>query len=111
MQLDELNDTELWELARLELSGTWRRTIRLHRSLPRERVIYLIESGSLPQQHEMLMESRMKLEEWIGRNWEMVNSQLPCSGPDRGKCTRYACPEGRHLSCYSAAADHIRRGL
>jgi hypothetical protein len=111
MQLDELNDTELWELARMELSAAWRRPIRLRRSLPREAVIQLIESGAPPHLPDVLLESREKLEQWIVRNWEMVNSQLPCSGPDRGKCTRYACPEGRHLSCYSAAAIHMRRGL
>lgn len=111
MQLDDLNDTELWELARMGLSAAWRRPIRLLRSLPRERVIYLVESGAQPDPSEIILESRVKLEQWIARNWEMVNSQLPCTGPDRGKCTKYPCPEGRHLSCYSAAADHIRRGL
>lgn len=111
MQLDELNDTELWEVARLELSSAWRRPIRLLRSLPRERVMRLIEAGAQPHPSEELIESRLKLEQWVDRNREQVLSQLPCSGADRGKCTKYPCPDGRHLACYAAAADHIRRGL
>lgn len=111
MQLDDLNDTELWELARMGLSGTYRQPIRLRRSLPRERIIYLIESREMPQPNEVLLESRLKLQQWVYRNWESVNSQLPCTGPDRGQCTKYDCPEGRHLSCYSSAAVHIERGL
>jgi len=36
-----------------------------------------------------------------------VNSQLPCSGPQKGHCTVYACPEGRHLTCYMNAKPHF----
>ncbi len=108
VQLDELNDTELWEIARMQLTSAWRRPIRLFRHLLRERVIYLIESNEQPRPEEILLESRLKLETWVAKNWEMVNSQLPCVGPGRGKCTTYPCPEGRHLTCYASAQPHFK---
>lgn len=108
VQLDELNDTELWEIARMQLSSAWRRPIRLYRHVSRERVIHLIESNELPRPEEILLESRLKLELWVTKNWEMVNSQLPCVGPLRGKCTMYPCPEGRHFTCYASALPHFK---
>lgn len=113
MQLEELNDTELWELARTTLSSAWGRPIRLKQAVPRERVIALIESGERPALEEEYIDpqghdSRTRLEIWVGKNWAMVNSQLPCTGPLRGKCTKYACPDGRHLNCYAAAEPHMR---
>lgn len=91
----------------MQLSSSWNRQIRLRRSVSRERVIQLINASALPHPDELLLESRLKLELWIAKNWEMVNSQLPCSGALRGKCTAYPCPDGRHLSCYAAAQPHF----
>lgn len=110
MQLEELNDTELWEIARLQLSANCRRPVRLSRSVSRERVIELILTAQEPDPREELIESRVRLEKWIAKNWVSVNSQLPCHGKDRGKCTIFACPEGRHLLCYSANADAVIGG-
>lgn len=106
--LDELNDTELWELARMQLTASWSRPIRLIRSLPRERVFWYIETGALPAQEDFLLETRDKLQTWITKRWDMVNSQLPCAGVNKGKCTIYPCAEGRHLSCYEKARPHFR---
>lgn len=106
--LDELNDTELWEIARMQLTAAWSRPIRLSRAVSRERVIYLIESNEQPRPEEILLESRRKLEEWVTKNWDSVNSQIPCSGPLKGKCTRHSCPEGRHLTCYASALPHMK---
>lgn len=105
--LQDLNDTELWELARLELTSSWRRPIRFKRSVPRETVIYFIETGGQPDPSLLYMESRAELQDWISKNWMMVNSQLPCTGPQKGQCTIYGCPEGRHLTCYTNAKPHF----
>jgi len=107
IDLQDLNDTELWELARLELSSAWSRPMRLKRSVPRETVIYFIETANPPDDSFLYMESRAELQDWILKNWMMVNSQLPCSGPQKGHCTVYACPEGRHLTCYMNAKPHF----
>lgn len=107
VDLDELNDTELWELARQQMSAAWRRPVRLSRSAPREYVVRAIESGEPPHPPYELIESRVKLQQWIEKRWDMVNSQIPCVGPQRGKCAVYPCPEGRHLSCYAAAEPHF----
>jgi hypothetical protein len=112
MQLEELNDSELWEIARTTLSGAWCRPIRLKRSVARERVIYLIESGQKPESTEEYidpkgMDSRSKLEVWVKKNWSGINSQLPCTGPLRGQCTQYPCPEGRHMRCYADAKPYL----
>lgn len=107
VQLDELNDTELWEMARTQLSSAWRRPIRLYRWVSRERVIHLIEANEQPHPDEILLESRLKLEQWVAKNWDLVNSQLPCSGTLKGRCTLYPCTEGRHLTCYESARKHF----
>jgi len=108
VSLDELNDTELWELVRMQLSAAWLRPVRLSRAVSRERVIYLIESNEQPLPEEILLESRQKLENWVAKNWDKVVSQIPCSGVLKGKCTKYACPEGRHLTCYASALPHMK---
>lgn len=105
--LDELNDTELWELARLQLTASWGKPMRLFRHLTRERVIHLVYTNEKPRDDEVILESRKKLQDWVAKNWERVNSQLPCSGKDRGKCTVYNCPEGRHLLCYSLSKKYM----
>lgn len=104
---DELNDTELWEMARVQLTGAWGRPIRLKRSLPRERVIELIENNLQPATEEMVLETRFRLEQWVAKNWEGVNSQLPCRGLNRGKCTVFPCPDGRHFACFLEAREHM----
>ncbi len=107
MQLEDLNDSELWEMARLQILASWGITSRLKRGLSRDRVIAIIEGNLAPHASEMAMDTRLKLQEWIAKSWEMVNSQLPCTGKDRGKCSIYECPEGRHLRCYEAAQPHF----
>jgi hypothetical protein len=106
--LEELNDTELWDLARMQMSAAWRRAIRFSRSVPRERIIMYIETGVPPHPDDVLLESRFRLQQWVDKNWVMVNSQLPCAGALRGKCTIYPCAEGRHLSCYEKARPHFQ---
>jgi hypothetical protein len=108
VELDELNDTELWELLRLQSTAAWGRPIRLSRGAPREYVIRAIDSGEPPYPPYELLESRAMLQTWIRNNWTMVNSQIPCSGPLKGNCTMYPCPEGRHLSCFKAAEPHFK---
>jgi len=96
--LENLNSSELLEILR-------RQGYRLSPSVPKERLIYLINSGEgpLPAEVSGTMPSRKRLEMWIDQNRAFISSQLPCKGPLQGRCTVYDCPDGRHLDCYLAA--------
>jgi hypothetical protein len=101
--LEQFNTTELIEIIRRHHGVVPRR------SLSKERLIELVETGAKPSQEELAqtMQSRVRLQTFIEKNWVMVGSQLPCSGPNKGKCTIYPCPEARHIDCYTSAAPHI----
>lgn len=96
--LEQLNISELLQI----LSNAGHGRHRLRRSVPRERLIHLIKTGDQPEDDEISQTSvtRHNLQVWIEKNWAGIGSQLPCVGPNRGKCTIYPCTEGRHLDCY-----------
>ena len=104
-QLESLNQTELLQI--LGNSGHGNHRLSVH--VPKERLISLIRTGKDPQPDELAgtMETRKRLQEWIVESWLQIGSQLPCSGPDKGRCTVYPCSEGRHLECYISAKVHL----
>lgn len=105
--LESLNTTELCEMIRRQLGKI------VKRSLSRERLIEIIEYGQMPAAEEIsgTVETRKLLQSFIEQNWGALNSQLPCKGLNRGKCTIFPCPEGRHLDCYTQNIEQVRSFL
>lgn len=100
---DALNKTELIYLIRSKSN------IVVKRSLDVARLIELAKgSDPTPEEISPTTNSRKSLQLFIEKNWGALNSQLPCKGENRGKCTIYPCPEGRHLDCYLSAEPHMR---
>lgn len=99
-----LNITELTQLIRRQTG------VIVTRSIGRERMIYLLENGGLPDpaSTSATNESRKRLQLYIEKNWTGIQSQLPCKGENRGRCTIYPCPEGRHIDCLLAAGPHLK---
>lgn len=104
--LETLNVTELLQILSKQSNGGH----RLKVTVPKERLVHLINTGEVPTQEEVspTAETRRMLEYWI-RNvaWNGINSQLPCEGENRGKCVTYPCSEGRHLACFLGAKKHL----
>lgn len=100
-----MNRTELLQILSTEKYGF----LRLRGSIPLERLAHLIRTGEQPTPDEIALtsDSRRKLQLWIDRNRLQIESQLPCSGPNKGKCTIYPCSEGKHLDCYLSAQKHM----
>ncbi len=100
-----MNRTELLQILATEKYGY----LRLRASVPPERLAHLIRTGERPTPEEMskTVDSRQKLQVWIDQNQKQIESQLPCNGPNKGKCTIYHCSEGKHLDCYIAAKKHM----
>ena len=98
------NTTELLSIIRRQMG------VVVKRSVPRERLIQIIEDGTPPNPEECsgTNQTRRVLQTFLEQNWARLNSQLPCRGPNMGRCTVYQCPEGRHLDCYEAAREQIR---
>lgn len=94
--LGDLNRTELLSIIRRHTG------LVVKRQVPLERLVELVETGATPKDEELAGTNRTRrsLQDLILKNWDWVNSQLPCTGPHRGQCTIYPCPEGRHLDCY-----------
>lgn len=69
--------------------------------LPRDRLVHLADTGEIPQklEHSPTQDSRARLETWVQENFRLLDGQLPCIGPHRGKCRIYGCSESRHLDC------------
>jgi hypothetical protein len=103
--LDEMNLTELLQI----LSSRGYGSFRLKRSTPRDRLIHLIQSGEIPSPDELAgsTETRKALAAWISKYRVSIETQLPCKGVNRGICTIFPCPEGKHLDCYLGARDKI----
>ena len=101
--LEHLNKTELIQL----LGNGGHGHLRLKESTSEERLIELIRSGGQPRKEEIAgtEKTRKRLQDWVERSWTQIASQLPCSGPLRGMCTRYPCSEGRHIECYISARE------
>lgn len=102
--LRSLNTTELLDIIRRQTG------LVVRRSVPHGRLVQLVEDGGMPSQEELAgtNESRKVLQLFIEKNWTQINSQLPCKGVNRGRCTIYPCPEGRHLDCYRSSREHLR---
>lgn len=102
-QLHSLNFTELAYIFRRQTG------LVIKRSVPITRLIQLLEEGGLPLADEIspTTDSRKRLQLYIEKNWNAINSQLPCKGNDRGHCTIYSCPEGRHIDCLLSATPHM----
>lgn len=103
--LEYMNRTELLQI----LSGEQYGYQRIRASVPKERLIHLIVSRepARPEEIAQTSETRRKLQLWIDRNRTQIESQLPCQGPNRGKCTIYPCSEGKHLDCYLGAQKYM----
>jgi hypothetical protein len=102
--LELLNITELTYLIRRQTG------LVVKRSVSKERLIQLLEYGGLPTAEEIspTTESRKRLQLYIEKNWTGIQSQLPCKGENRGRCTIYPCPEGRHIDCLLSATPHMK---
>ena len=104
--LDDLNKTELLQILAKPSNGGY----RLKTSIPKERLIQLVRTGEPPTSEEIspTTETRSRLQYWI-RNmaWDGINSQLPCTGENRGMCVTYPCSEGRHLLCFLSAKKYL----
>ncbi len=102
--LHTLNDSALAHLIRRQTGMVVRR------SVGRNRLIQILENGGGPAADEVAptQETRRKLQVYIEKNWTNIQSQLPCKGENRGRCTIYNCPEGRHVDCYLSALPHMR---
>lgn len=102
--LTQMNETELALLARSQTG------LVVKRSVGKERLIQLQEYGGRPEEHEVspTNESRKRLQLYIEKNWTGIQSQLPCKGENRGRCTIYPCPEGRHIDCLISATPHMK---
>lgn len=102
--LHALNETELALIIRRQTG------LVMKRSVGRDRMIQLLEEGGMPLPEEIspTTESRKKLQVFIEKNWVALNSQLPCKGENKGRCTVYPCPEGRHLDCLLAAGAQLK---
>lgn len=101
--LRQMNETELLYLYRCHTN------LVLKRGVGKERMIELLANKQLPQEEEIsdTTNSRKSLQLYVEKNWNSLNSQLPCKGDNRGRCTVYPCPEGRHLDCLLSARPHL----
>lgn len=102
--LNLLNNTELAQLVRSQTG------LVIARSVSRERLIEMLASGQPPRPEEVSAtnESRKRLQLYVEKSWNGIQSQLPCKGENRGRCTIYPCPEGRHVDCLLAAGPHLK---
>lgn len=102
--LSNLNDTELAQLIRRQTG------LIVKRAVGRQRLLQLLEDGGMPGPEEISStnESRKRLQIYVEKNWIGLQSQLPCKGENRGRCTIYPCPEGRHVDCLLAAGPQLK---
>jgi hypothetical protein len=105
-----LNETELTQIIR-SLTG-----VIVYRSIGKDRMIELASNPVLLQREDWAAsdvgsstnDSRKRLQLFIEKNWNGIQSQLPCKGENRGRCTIYPCSEGRHVDCLLAAGPHLK---
>lgn len=102
--LHTLNVTELAYIIRRQTG------LVVKRSVGKERLIQLLEDGGMPTQDEVspTTDSRKRLQIFIEKNWAGIQSQLPCKGENRGRCTIYPCSEGRHVDCLLSAEPQMK---
>lgn len=99
-----MNCTELTQLIRRQTGMV------VAKSIGKDRMIQLLQYGGHPEPHELSKtdDSRKRLQLYIEKNWTGIQSQLPCKGENRGRCTIYPCPEARHIDCLLAAGPHLK---
>lgn len=100
--LEHMNTTELRQLI-LRHTG-----YRVKAGLPKARLVELAAgTGATPTKAEIsgTSETRAKLQQWVSTNWKLINSQIPCEGENKGRCTVYPCSDGKHLDCFTAAGE------
>ena len=99
---EDLNKTELLELIRHQTGR------RLSRKLNNNELIEILNTGILRSYSET-EKTRLQLEQFIDKNWEYYQTNLPCKGQvNEGKCTIYKCPEARHIGCYLAVKKYLK---
>lgn len=100
MSLEWCNKTELRQIVRVQTGG-----FSPNPDLPQERLIQIGTGQARLEAHEVsgTATTRAELEEWVQQNFSWAEGQLPCTGPNRGKCTIYPCSEARHMDCYLEA--------
>jgi len=82
--LDDVNRTELVEMARAAGAGN------LGRSVDRADV-YAVLEGKTPAPARCTLETKRKMmEKHIQANWRQLRTQLPCG---TGKCVTHGCPD------------------
>ena len=94
------NETELLWMARRQGLG------QLRRGLPQERLVAIITGNIAPETSDFsgMTFTRRSLEGFIVKHYDRIASQLPgCSG----KCTTFACSEGRHALCFMPVSEAI----
>lgn len=105
MQFDlmRLNLTELSQLIRQRTGWV------MKASVPKERLVSFLYGTDQPTEADLAAsaQTRHRLQVFIEKNWSQFASQLPCRGENRGRCTIYPCPEGRHADCFLSAGPHI----
>lgn len=118
VDLSLLNETELTQLIRSQTG------VIVARSIGRDRMIEMMTYGYKPDsggtrlvgdeniefssEFSKTNDSRKRLQLYIEKNWNGIQSQLPCKGENRGRCTIYPCSEGRHVDCLLAAGPHLK---
>ena len=103
MNYEGHNQTELAYIYRRHTGLVLKRTVTI------DRLIELLTQGGqpLPEEISPTTESRKRLQLYVEKNWNGINSQLPCKGENRGRCSIYPCPEGRHLDCVNSAGGFL----
>lgn len=98
-----LNVTELTQLLRQRTGWVVKST------LSKERLASFLYGQAQPTAEDLAdtTKTRHSLQVFIEKNRSLFDSQLPCKGENRGCCTIYPCPEGRHVDCFLAAGPHI----
>lgn len=100
-----MNRSELLQILASEKYGF----LRIRAAVPHERLAHLVRTQEQPNPEELSLvsDSRRRLQVWIDKNKIQIESQLPCKGPNRGKCTIYPCSDGKHFDCLLAAEKYM----
>lgn len=104
--LTQLNKTELINIIKAQTGR------RVSRTLSTEELIDMISNGNYSR-FAKTEQSRVRLELFIEKNWDFYQTNLPCRGQfNEGKCTKFKCPESRHINCFLNVKDQlIKEGL